>query len=142
MWIKDLEKYDENLTLAEFKQVIKHKEEAVKNKEEETFSSIKKEFKNISLKRIYKCPIYGKTLEVHHIEDITTKERTTDWELIYTVIGIRLSFSSRDVNYRVLVNTKFTEKDLRAMEIITASNYIEYMDRYNDISEQLEQLIN
>jgi len=32
MWIKDLEKYDENLTLAEFKQVIKHKEEAVKNK--------------------------------------------------------------------------------------------------------------
>jgi len=142
MWIKDLEKYDENLTLAEFKQVIKHKEEAVKNKEEETFSSIKKEFKNIYLKRIYKCPIYGKTLEVHHIEDITTKERTTDWELIYTVIGTKLSFSSRDVNYRVLVNTKFTEKDLRAMEIITLSNHIEYMDRYNDISEQLEQLIN
>jgi len=141
MWIKDLEKYDENLTLAEFKQVIKHKEEAIKNKEEETFSSIKNEFKNICLKRFYKCPIYGKTLEVYHIEELTHKERTDQWSLIYTVVGTKLSFSRRDVNYRSLINEKFSEKDLRAMEVICELEHKSYMSKYDKISKQLEKLI-
>jgi len=74
-----LEKYDENLTIAKLKEAIQVAKAVEDQKEKDDLNQLKQEFANTYLKIVDEEHMFGKTLNVYHIEKITRTERTTDW---------------------------------------------------------------
>ena len=96
------------------------------------------------LKRIEDCNLFGKTLEIYHIEEITDSTKCTDYSLSYFVRGTKIAFSSQDINFRKLqedTTDAFSEEDLRQMTSITEDGYYYYKTKYNEIRRQLDNLI-
>lgn len=116
-----------------------------KQKETEEITKVKEGFENTYFKETVDCPLFGKTLKVYHLKNYVRSERTTDWELIYYFQGSKVSFSKRDINKRDFNPDRcgdgFGKEDLEQMSIITKEDYESYIQKYNQISKQLEGLI-
>ena len=138
-------KYDQNLTIAQLREAIENDRRIAEQKEVDDFNQIKKEFANTYLKVIDKEHMFGKTLNVYHIEKITRTERSTDWSLYYHVKGTKISFSERDAYCRTLNPKKdnfgFSEEELKEMTKITEQEYEEYIHQYSRIKTMLTEII-
>ena len=138
-------KYDQNLTIAQLREAIENDRRIAEQKEVDDFNQIKKEFANTYLKVIDKERLFGKTLNVYHIKEVTRTERCTDWSLVYYVKGSKLSFSERDIFYRTFKpNTtydSFSKDDLKEMTKITKEEYDEYMKQYSVITAMLTEIV-
>ena len=140
-----LEKYDENLTIAKLKEAIQVAKAVEDQKKKDDLNQLKQEFANTYLKIIDEEHMFGKTLNVYHIKDITRTERCTDWSLVYYAKGSKLSFSERDIFYRTFKpNTtydSFSKDDLKEMTKITKEEYDEYMKQYSVITAMLTEIV-
>jgi hypothetical protein len=140
-----LEKYDENLTIAKLKEAIQVAKAVEDQKQKDDLNQLKQEFANTYLKIVDEEHMFGKTLNVYHIEKITRTERTTDWSLYYHVKGTKISFSERDAYCRTLNPKKdnfgFSEEELKEMTKITEQEYEEYMHQYSRIKTMLTEII-
>jgi hypothetical protein len=140
-----INKYDENLTVAQLKKAIEQDEISAKQIETEKINKVKEDFKDVYLKRIYDCNLFGKTLQVFHIEEVTDSTKCTDYSLSYFVSGTKIAFSPQDINLRKLKEKNtldiISEKDLREMTSITEDGYYYYKTKYNEIRRQLDNLI-
>lgn len=138
-------KYDENLTIAQFKKAIEADKRIADQKEIDDLNQIKQEFANTYLKIIDSESMFGKTLNIYHIEKIVRTERCSDWSLYYYVKGNKLSFSERDTYCRTLNPKKdrfgFSEEELRDMTKITEQEYDEYMHQYSRIKTMLTEIV-
>jgi hypothetical protein len=143
--LKDLAKYDENLTIAQLKKAIELERVTEKEKEKEEIDRIKKTFYNIYLKETKDCRLFGKTLNVYHIVEIVDSGRCEDWSLFYHVAGTKISFSKNDIRHRRFnperVDDTFSEKDLTSMTQITKEEFNSYEKQYIEISTILNSLI-
>jgi hypothetical protein len=138
-------KYDENLTIAQLKKAIELDKIAEQEKEKEEIARVKKTFYNVYLKEIEDCRLFGKTLKVYHIVEITDSGRCEDWSLFYHVAGTKISFSKSDIRHRRFnperVDDTFSEEDLISMTQITKEEFNSYEKQYIEISTILNSLI-
>lgn len=137
-------KYGENLTIAQLREAIKQDGISAKQKETEEIDKVKKDFKDVYLKRIYDCDLFGETLQVFHILEIPGYARDTNCSLYYFVTGSRLAFSPQDINFRKLqenTTDTFSEEELREMTKITVYEYRKYKAKYNVLTNELKNLI-
>jgi hypothetical protein len=138
-------KYDQNLTIAQLREAIENDRRIAEQKEVDDFNQIKEEFVDTYLKVIDKEHMFGKTLNVYHIEEITRTERCTDWSLVYYAKGSKLSFSERDIFYRTFkpntTHNSFSKEDLKEMTKITKEEYDEYMNQYSVITAMLTEIV-
>lgn len=138
-------KYDETLTVAQLKEVIKLEQISAKQKETEEINTVKEDFTDIYLKEVDEHSLFGKTLNIYHLKNYVRSERTTDWNLIYYFEGNKVSFSKRDINNREFnpdrCGDSFGEQDLRQMKVITEVEYNKYKWHYTEISKKLSDLI-
>lgn len=138
-------KYDESLTIAQLKKAIESDKRIADQKEIDDLNQIKEEFANTYLKVIDEESMFGKTLNIYHIKEITRTERCSDWSLFYYVKGTKISFSERDVYCRTLKPKKdrygFSEEELREMTKITKEEYNEYTNQYSAIKTMLTNIV-
>ena len=138
-------KYDENLTIAQLKKAIESDKRIADQKEIDDLNQLKQEFANTYLKIVDEEHIFGKTLNIYHIKEITSTERCTDWSLVYHVKGTKLSFSERDSYCRTLNPNKdrfgFSEEELKEMIKITKDEFKEYMNQHSVIKSMLTNII-
>lgn len=143
--LKKLKEYDDSFTLGQLISKLEQEEISAKQIETEKINKVKEDFKDVYLKRIYDCNLFGKTLEIYHIEEITDSTMCTDYSLSYFVSGTKIAFSSQDINFRKLKENNtldtISEKDLREMKIISRDEYYYYKTSYNEIRRQLDNLI-
>lgn len=141
-----ISKYDENLTIAQFKEAIELEQISAKQIETEEIDTVKKEFKDVYLKRVYDCDLFGKTLEVYHIEEITDSTKCTDYSLAYFVRGTKIAFSPQDINFRKLkeknTSDTFSGEELISMQKIFKEDFHSYLQKFNEISNELINLVN
>ena len=108
-------------------------------------NQLKQEFANTYLKIVDEEHIFGKTLNIYHIKEITSTERCTDWSLIYHVKGTKLVFSERDSYCRTLNPNKdrlgFYEEELKEMIKITKDEFKEYMNKHSVIKSMLTEIL-
>ena len=137
-------KYDENLTIAQLKEAIEQDEISAKQKETEEIDKVKKDFKDVYLKRIYDCDLFGETLQVFHILEVPGYARDIKCNLYYFVTGSRISFGPQDINFRGLqerTTDTFYEEELRKMKVISREEYGDCCKQYNHIKSILFDLI-
>ena len=138
-------KYDETLTIVQLKKAIELEEISAKQKETEEIDTVKKDFKDVYLKRIYDCDLFGETLQLFHILEITSTHKTIDYITVYAYKGGRLSFERNGIAYQTVygddIYYSFSEKELRQMTIITKEEHDKYNWHYNEISKKLTDLI-
>ena len=138
-------KYDENLTIAQLKEAIKADQISAKKNETEEITRVKKDFKDVYLKRIYNCDLFGETLEIFHIKEITDINKTTEYINIYSIDAQKISFTYEGVNFRHLKGDScyhtFSEKDLRDMVVISKEDFDTYNYKYNELNRMLTNLI-
>jgi hypothetical protein len=140
-----LEKYDENLTVAQLKEAIQIAKDVEDQKEIDNLNQIKQEFANTYLKVIDEEHMFGKTLNIYHIKEIVRTERCTDWSLVYYAKGNKISFSEREAYSRAFkpntTHDSFSEEELRAMTKITEQEYNEYVHQYSRIKTMLSEIV-
>lgn len=143
--LKLLEEFDDNVTVGQIIKKIKGDQESNNKEEESTFRRIKKEYGGSYLKVFDDCPLYGRNLDIYFIEEITSKERTTDWDLVYMIKGKRLNFSKRNIIEKNMsgtnVNDTFSESDLEEMTKISKEEFEEYVSKYTEIKDKLAKII-
>jgi hypothetical protein len=143
--LKDLANYNENLTIAQLKKAIELERATEKEKEKEEINRVKKTFYNIYLKETTDCTIFGKTLNIYHIIEITDSGRCEDWSLFYHAIGTKIAFTKSDIRHMRLnperVDYSFSEKELTSMTQITKEEFNSYEKQYIEISTILNSLI-
>lgn len=138
-------KYDENLTIAQFKKAIEADKRIADQKEVDDLNQLKEEFANTYLKFLDEKYILGKALKIYHIKEIVRTDRCTDWSLVYYAKGSKISFSEREAYSRVFkpntTHDSFSEKELREMTKITEQEYDEYMHQYSRIKTMLTEIV-
>lgn len=142
--LKMLEQFDDNVTVGQAISKLKQDEISAQQKETEEIDKVKKDFKNVYLKRIYDCDLFGETLQVFHIEEIIGHTMCEDFSLSYFVKGSKMSFSPQDINFRKLqenTTDTFSEEELRQMTKITVYEYKKYKAKYNGLTNELKNLI-
>lgn len=143
--LKIISKYDENLTVAQLKKAIEQEDISAKQKETEEIEAIKFKFENTYLKIINEDSLFGKSLNVCCLKDYVRCDRTDDWSLVYSFEGTKVVFSERDIHKADFnpsrCGNSFSGEDLRSMSVITKEEYNGYVWHYNQISNQLENLI-
>jgi hypothetical protein len=138
--LEQLNKYDENLTLFQVKTIILEEKQNEKQKEENEFQEIKNKFNNTYIKKINNDRIFGKTIEIYQIEEITGRERTTDWIFIYSFKGNLISFSKKYINYDENF-WSFSKKELEQAEIINESQYNLYLNQYQEVENKFQNIL-
>ena len=138
--LEQLSKYNENLTLFQVKTIILEEKQNEKQKEEKEFQEIKNKFNNTYVKIINNDRIFGKTIEIYQIEEITGRERTTDWIFIYSFKGNLISFSKKYINYNEDF-WSFSKEELEEAEIISESQYNLYLKQYQEIENKLQNIL-
>jgi hypothetical protein len=138
--LEQLNKYYENLTLFQVKTIILEEKQNEKQKEEKEFQEIKNKFNNTYIKKINNDRIFGKTIEIYQIEEITGRERTTDWIFIYSFKGNLISFSKKYINYNEDF-WSFSKEELEEAEIISESQYNLYLKQYQEIENKLQNIL-
>jgi hypothetical protein len=140
-----LEEFDDNITVGQVIKKIKGDQKSTNQEEESSFKRIKKEYEGSYLKVVDDDTFYGRSLSVYFIEEITSKERTTDWDLVYKLKGKKISFTSRDI-YEVGMNGtdihySFLETELQEMTKIPKEKFEQYAFKYNEIKDKLAKII-
>lgn len=139
-----LGEYSDDLTIGELKNHLMSARDKAKLEEEREINKVKTDFNGTYLKT-FEDGIFGKTLEVIHIEEITNQTKNTDWEFCYYVRGEVIRFNSREVFFKVFDEHKvfdtFTEKQLRNMLVITKEEYDTYIKTYDRIRGELIELV-
>jgi hypothetical protein len=140
-----IEKYDENLTIAQLKKAIELEKISEKEVELEEINRVRSSFKDVYLKEIDEDSVFGRTLNIYHLKNYVRSERTEDWSLIYYFEGNRISFSKKDLNRKNFnpdrCGDSFDEKELTNMKIISEQEYLKYNLEYEQIVNKLEDLI-
>lgn len=142
--LKMLEQFDDNVTVGQVISKLKQDEISAKEKETEKINKVKEDFKNVYLKRIYDCDLFGETLEVYHIEEIIAHTICTDYNLVYYIKGSKIMFSHQDIIYRKLgedTTDTFSEEELRGMTKIAVYDYKKYKAKYSQLANELKNLI-
>jgi hypothetical protein len=143
--LEQLKEYDDNLSVGQLKKKIIADQEATRKEENTTYERVKNDFSNTYLKRVNQESLFGKQLEVYHIDTITDKTRTEDWNFVFFVKGSRVSFSARDLNFTHIKGDRtyetFSEDSLNKMEKITQEEYQYYLNKYTEITSNLKTLI-
>jgi hypothetical protein len=143
--IEKLKQYEPSLTVEELIEKVENEYKEAIAEEEHDFHRIAEEFKGTYLRRIDKEALFGETLEVYYIKNITNKARTTDWKLTYYVEGDKIAFAARDLYTRKLsgkdVSDTFSEEELKGMEVISEKEYYQYVNEYDNISYLLKSLV-
>ncbi len=142
--LKLLEQFDDNVTVGQAISKLKQDEISAKQKETEEIDKVKKDFKDVYLKRIYDCDLFGETLQVFHMLEVPGYARDINCNLYYFVTRSRISFSPQDINFRGLqerTTDTFSEGELRKMKVISREEFDEYSWIYNDICRRLTELI-
>jgi hypothetical protein len=142
-FIEKLRSYPSDLTLEQLIIKVDLDESLATKREENTIERVKEEFKDTYFKS-GDTSIFGKGIEVLHIVEIMSSERTTDWDLIYNIKGTRLTFSPSYLSKEELkgdgVRFLKTEDDLRKRMEITKAEYQVYLNKYESITEQLKNI--
>ncbi len=143
--LKMLEQFDDNVTVGQVIKKIKG-DLAENNKEEEsTFRRVQEEYKDSYLKFLDPDALFGRTLNVYHIEEITAKEKSTDWETFYTLKGNKLEFTKREVFELGMngedIHHSFSETQLKEMTKITEKEFKDYVFEYERIKGKLAKII-
>ncbi len=135
-------KENENLTVAQLLNKLEEENKLLKENENNTFNSIKEEFNNTYFIGHTNCTFFGKTLEVLHIEEITSQEKNTEWELIYRVKGKRIAFSKRDINSTDIKNILNLNTIRKEYKKISKDDFNQYKEKYQSIVNNLSNIIN
>ena len=140
-----ISKYDENLTIAQLKKAIEADKRIADQKEIDDLNQIKEEFGNTYLKFLDEEHMFGKTLNIYHIKEITRTERCEDWSLVYYAKGSKISFSEREAYSRVFkpntTHDSFSKEELREMTKITKQEYDKYVSQYSAIRLTLTNIV-
>lgn len=143
--LKLLEQFDDNVAVGQVISKLKQDEISAQQKETEEIDKVKKDFKNVYLKRIYDCDLFGETLQVFHILEITETRKTIDYETVYNYKGNKLSFEANGINFQTIdgddVYHSFYEEELRKMTVIGREEYNVYNNHYSYIKTKLIDLI-
>lgn len=142
--LKMLEQFDDNVTVGQVISKLREDEISAKQKETEEIDKVKKDFKDVYLKRVYDCDLFGETLKVYHIEEIIGHTMYEDYTLGYFVSGSKISFSLRDINFRKFkenTSDTFSEEELRGMTKITEKDFEDYIFKYKEIKSKLAKII-
>jgi hypothetical protein len=138
-------KYDEKLTIAQLREAIESDKRTADQKEINDLNEIKQEFANTYLKLIDEDSLFGKTLNVYHIEGIIRSARCTDWSLVYYIKGSKISFSERETYARAIKPKtnfdSFSKEELKEMTKITKQEYDEYVNQYSVIKSMLTEIV-
>jgi hypothetical protein len=143
--LKMLEQFDDNITVGHVKRIIKSDIKEKDLEEEYSFDRVKEKYNNSYLKIIDADALFGRTLNVYHIEEITAKEKSTDWELYYRVRGKKLEFTEREVFELTMNGTdihySFSEMQLKEMTKISEKDFKDYVFECDRIKSKLAKII-
>lgn len=143
--LKKLKEYDNSVTVGQLICKLEQEEISAKQKETEEIEKVKKDFKDVYLKRIFDCDLFGDTLQIFHIEEITNTSKTTQYKTIYYFKGSRLSFDKTGTNkIEIFGNDSyhtFSFEDLNDMVVIGKKEYVDYIQHHEQITESLNSLI-
>lgn len=143
--LKMLEQFDDNVTVGQVISKLKQDEISAKQKETEEIDKVEKDFKDVHLKRIYDCDLFGETLQVFHILEIVDTGKDTNYETFYSFKGSKISFEYNGINFQEIdgdnVYHSFSEKQLREMKVISKEEYNAYNNHYSYIKTKLTDLI-
>lgn len=138
-------KYDENLTIAQLKKAIELEKISEKEVELEEINRVISSFTDVYVKEIDEESVFGRTLNVYHLKGLVRNIKTVDFTLVYYFDGNVISFSGKDINYRIFDGSRsydnFSYKDLRQMQFITKEEYDKYGWEYKQIIKKLQHLI-
>lgn len=144
-FLKILEEFDDNVTVGQVIKKIKRDLAENTKEEESAFQRIREEYKDSYLKFLDADALFGRTLSVYHIEEVTAKERDTDWELCYTVKGKKVEFTNREVFELNMNGTdvyhSFSEMQLKELTKITEKDFKDYVFEYDRIKNKLAKII-
>lgn len=141
MRIKELDKYDENLTIGELKKQLIDSADKEKLKKDTEFQTVKDKYKNSYLKRKEENFFWGESLEVFYIGEIIERVFNEDYSPLYRPKGFIISFSKRNFNLREIGTDHFSAKQLEEMTIIKEDEYRYYRDIYSELEMELSKLL-
>lgn len=144
--LKELREYDDSVTVGQLISKLEQEEISAKQIETEKINKVKEDFKDIYLKRIYDCDLFGEILQVFHIEEIVDTGKDTSYETFYYFKGSKISFEYNGINFQEIdgddVYHSFSEEDLRQMTPLTKEEYEYYKSKFESIREQLKNINN
>jgi len=122
--IKELQAYDENLTVKEILLQI--------SKKEEQDNIICQKYKNSYLKMVDDCTYFGKTVQVFKIESLKEVEGN------YALVGEIISIREESIYKKEAGDFHYSAEQLQKMEVITEEHYQKYENYRRTIKEQLK----
>jgi hypothetical protein len=140
MRIKDLDKYDQNLTVGQLREKLELEYSEQKELEKVAFHRIKEEYSGRYFKTYEN--VFDKAAVIIKIDDVVGFHRDTEWDLYYEPLGTKISFSEMmgvSVNHEF--KGSFMEEELASMQEISLKQYDEYLKLYNDILTQIKSTI-
>lgn len=137
-----LSKYDENLTIAQLKQVVIEEEKKLAEKEQQEIQEVKDRFQKRYFRYLDEDSIFGGTeLNIFKFKTLKSFEKSVDWEFIYYFNGNKISFSDRELYLIDASHLPFTAEKLRKMTEITKEEYNQYLWNYNKIITELKNIV-
>ncbi len=140
-----LKKQDPTKTVGELIDELDKAKKEAKLKEDEEFSKVNLFFKDSYLKYYDDDGIFGPTLHILRIVEVTDRHRCEDWSFHYGFKGHKMSFSGRDINLREFIEGRvdqtYSFDKLKKMTRITHDEYMEFRMAYEEISDTLETIL-
>lgn len=125
--VKELQAYDENLTVKEVISQIGEKEAQE--------SIICQKYKNSYLKMTDDCPYFGSTIQVFKIEKLEIIKGS------YVLYGEAISLREESMYKTNTTSYEFSAEQLEEMEVITKEEYQRYVYYHKSITVQLRVLM-
>lgn len=122
--VKELQAYDENLTVKEVISQIGEKEAQE--------SIICQKYKNSCLKMTDDCPYFGSTIQVFKIEKLEIIKGS------YVLYGEAISIRKESMYKTNTTSYEFSAEQLEEMEVITKEEYQRYVYYHKSITVQLK----
>lgn len=142
--LKELEKYEETVTVGQLIEKIKKEQELEKQVEVDEEIQVLFEFENTYLKVLEEDCLFGKELNIIELKNFIRKERTEDWEFVYYFEGSKMSVSNKSLFHNSFnperCSNSFSLEDLEGMTKITEEEYLKYKWEFENIKKQLEKL--
>lgn len=143
--VKDLSKYDSNLTVADVIKCIEDEEKLLEKKVKKEVEDIKSKFENKYFKYTDNEGYFGKSLNVVHFKDFDRRDLNESFKPVYVITGSIICFCERELFIRDIragwCDKFFSAEDLQQLIEITEKEYNEYLNEYNRITGELKELI-
>lgn len=136
-------KVSDDLTISELKKEFSEDITTYKKEINKHEKKLLKDFKGSFLKRMSSDGLFD-SLDIIHISNIRYESYTENLDRVYHCSGDKISFSSNNLihcNHNKL-DDLLTEKKLRSYEVITQSEYDEYMVEYVNLMTRLKNIVN